>query len=62
MEQNKKDEMISAITGLLPYPEINCSLKAVRIARNIYELFEENYQLNPRPEKKPEIDKSLIRF
>ncbi len=39
-----KDELISAITGFLPYPEINCSLKAVRIAKDIYDLFEKNYK------------------
>lgn len=38
-----KDEIITAITGLLPYPQINNSLLAVRIANDIYDLFKEHY-------------------
>lgn len=40
-----KDELITEITGKLPYPQINNSLLAVRIAKEIYQLFEENYKV-----------------
>jgi len=46
------DELISETTRFLPFPDIKCSLKAVRIAKDIYTLYKDNYN--------PELDLSFL--